>query len=254
VDVGLFVQNDEADTESKLTAAAEHAPDNAPLHTALAIRYVERGEWNEAADHFHRSARISPANGLPTWMWAALMYCHCGEWDRYHALTAEIIERFGNKDARGNIDYDGVITVPINDLNIFTRACLLAEPTQENLPGIERMVNRGLELQPDRTLSKLAKALWEYRKGDPQTAIDWAQTCPAGDRLVAVIKALAYAETGQIELAREQMAAVTAGHDARPFHTIIRQNDEAHETAFLEILLDELKRKLSAEERRAGKA
>ena len=154
----------------------------------------------------------------------------------YHQLTTEIIERLEQTNPASGVP----------SFATFAQACLLAEPTAVNLPGIERMVNRYLELEPDSSLPKLAKALLEYRTGDPQAAIDWAQKCPKSDRRVTGILALANAELGEFELAREQIAEMTAERE-HPFHAIIRQNDEAHEAAFVDILLAEVKRKLVPE-------
>ncbi len=79
VDVGLYVQSDDVDISSMLSEATERAPHNAYLHTALAVCFVEQRKWKYAAEYFHKSAKLLDEKSLPKWMWAALMYRHCGD-------------------------------------------------------------------------------------------------------------------------------------------------------------------------------
>ena len=58
IDVGLYVANGDVDIPSMLNQVTDRVPENAYLHTALALRFVEQQRWQDAAVQFHTSARI----------------------------------------------------------------------------------------------------------------------------------------------------------------------------------------------------
>jgi tetratricopeptide (TPR) repeat protein len=234
IDIGLYGSNGDVDIPSMLSQVTDRAPENAYLHTALALRFVEQRRWQDAAVQFHTSARILNEETLPKWMWAALLYRQSGDLDRYHQLTMEIIERFETEESAER-------------LGGLVKACLLAEPTVENLSKLIEMADRAVQLDPNNTSAQLAMAFAAYRSKDFEGAIQWARKCAADDRQALCVLALANAASGQIELARQQAAQLQQGSDGVHIQVSLKRQDAAHEAAFVNILLEEVKRTLSLE-------
>ncbi len=167
-------------------------------------------------------------------MWAALMYYHSGELGGYHQLSGEIIERFGKTNSALRTSR-------------LARACLLAEPPPANWPGLTEMVNRAVDLDPASSSAQVAKALAEYRKGHFADAIEWAKKCGDDNRQALGVLALTHAQTGELELAGTEMAKMTQMQAKSPFHMLIKRINDAHESAFFEVLLEEVKRKIASQ-------
>jgi tetratricopeptide (TPR) repeat protein len=234
IDIGLYVSNGDVDIPSMLNQVTDRVPENPHLHTALALRFVEQQRWRDAAVQFHTSARILDEPTLPKWMWAALMYRHSGDLNRYHELTTEIIERIRSEESAERLG--GVV-----------KACLLAEPSVENLSGLIEMADRALQLDPNHASAKIAKALAAYWSEDFEDAIRWAHQCGDDDRQALCVLALANAAAGQIDLARQHVAQLQQGSDGFHIQVSLKRQDAAHEAAFFKILLEEVTRTLGLE-------
>jgi tetratricopeptide (TPR) repeat protein len=234
VDIGLYVSNGDVDIPSMLSTITDRVPDNPYLHTALALRFVEQQRWEDAAVQFHTSARILGEDTLPKWMWAALMYRLSGDLNRYRELTTEIIDRFKSEESAERLS--GVV-----------KACLLAEPSIENLSGLVEMADRAVQFDPNNASAQIAKALAAYWSQDFEDANRWAHRCGDDNRQASCVLALANAASGQIELARQQAARLQQGSDGFHIQVSLKRQDAAHEAAFFNILLEEVKRTLSLE-------
>ena len=107
------------------------------------------------------------------------MYRHGGDLNRYHELTTEVIERFKSEESAERLS--GVV-----------KACLLAEPTVENLSGLVELADRAWDLDPNAP-AQVAKALAAYWSEDFEDAIRWAHQCGNDDRQALCVLALANA-------------------------------------------------------------
>ena len=97
---------------------------------------------------------------------------------------------------------------------------------------------------------RLHKSLRRWRPigaKDFEDAIHWAHQCGDDDRQALCVLALANAASGQIELARQQVAQLQQGSDGFHIQVSLKRQDAAHEAAFFNILLEEVKRTLSLE-------
>ncbi len=234
VDVGLYVANDNIDIEPMLDKVTYRVSDNAHLHTALALRFVEQQRWRNAAEQFHQSARIGDETDLPKWMWAALMYRQAQDYESYNDLANEIMDRFENEDSAER-------------LGRLAKACLLAEPTPENRPGLVEMADRALKLHPDNPSAQVAKALAAYWSDDFEDAVRWSQKCSGDNRQALCVWALAHAQMGKLEAARNLLAHCVVDSPELHFQVSFRKKDAAHEAAFLKILSEEVQRRLIPE-------
>ncbi len=107
------------------------------------------------------------------------------------------------------------------------------------------MADRALEMDPVSPFALVAKALAAYRSRNWKAAINWAQKCSADNRQAKCVLALAHAQLGGVDLARQELAKMTDGYEEPPIRFSLRRNDAGHEAAYFRILLEEVKRKLT---------
>jgi WD40 repeat protein/serine/threonine protein kinase len=214
INVGLYRRADEDSAfETVLQRSLQHSPNRPQLHAALADQYVRRRQWKEARDCFDILVELSP-NKAEAWLQAATLSVYTGDLKRYHQLCGKMLGRFAE-------------TSNAQAAEKIAKACLLAPPTEADMPAIREMLGKARTLNPGlwdgwfMPFTQVATALAEYRSDNHQAAIEWAEksiaktsggvpSALAGGtpvfRLALGVKALAHARLGERELASKEAA------------------------------------------------
>jgi WD40 repeat protein/tetratricopeptide (TPR) repeat protein len=247
VDVGLYIRGDPTTFAKVLAAAVEQAPAMqmrwswSELLVEQGRRQVENEQWKEAAAAFGKAVELNPTDALNS-MQAAILYAYNEDFDRFHQLSIDSLEQFGETK------------VP-DVAEKVAKACLVAAPQEANLLATSKLADKALTLDPDYRngefipWAQLTKGLAEYRAGNGQAANEWVEKCvansanmPVRKALALGVRSLAWAQLGDGNASREAMVELTGLlQEHSPFHTGAKLSDNWHDWLACELLLREIR-------------
>jgi eukaryotic-like serine/threonine-protein kinase len=203
-----FAEAGEVLRELSLTHASL---EGAAVHRAVGEWHALQHQWKEASEHFGVMVRINQLDGPDT---ATLDYLEYGpvllaaeDLAAYEQFRAQAVARFG--------------ALPIAGSDRIVKITLLLPAEAGFLESLQPLVRLTLQAVTEAEANgdlfqaawrSVSLALWEYRRGNYESAIQWARRCLAypehnapRSATARVILALALQRTGAVEAAAREL-------------------------------------------------
>ena len=178
-------------------------PSTAPLLNNVAFARARAGDWPRAVTNYSRLVNVLPTEGFPYFVLAPLLV-ETGDLDGYERNRQRILRQFADT------------SVPVT-LQRMLKACLLQPVPDADQDGVENLA-RTLNTLPPRLLSqeafRVVRALFEYRQGHYNQALELLKNLPAGPRATPhlAVQACVISAMAQCHLGRTNDAQATLAH------------------------------------------